>query len=331
MAKKRKQHYSGIGGQALLEGVMMRNHDMVACAVRKPNQEIEVEVDEHHSIGEGTVWAKIPLIRGVLAFIDSMIIGFRSINYSAEVSLEDEESEKTKDPEKEKKEDNAVMAISMVIGVVLGIVLFVFLPLLFTDLLAKFIRSEAFLALVEGLIRIAILIAYMAAISMMKDMRRMYQYHGAEHKCINCIERGKPLTVQYVAQSTRFHKRCGTSYLFLVMLVSVVLFFFIRVDNRLLRIALRLILIPVVAGIAYEILRAAGRSDNLFIRIVSAPGIWLQHLTTREPDTEMIEVGIRSVEAVFDWKAYLVRAFGYDPKELENYRQGGFIEDGERL
>jgi uncharacterized protein YqhQ len=327
MAGKRKQHYSGIGGQALLEGVMMRNHDMVACAVRKPTGEIEVEVDEHHPIGEGTIWTKIPLIRGVLAFIDSMIVGFRSINYSSEIYMEDEESKK--DPEAEKKENSAVMGISMVIGVVLGLLLFVYLPLLFTDLLSRSIRSQAFLSLIEGLIRIGIFIAYMAVISAMKDMHRMYQYHGAEHKCINCIERGKPLTVQYVAQSTRFHKRCGTSYLFLIMLVSVVLFFFIRVDNRLLRFGLRLLLIPVVAGIAYEILRAAGRSDNLFIRIVSAPGIWLQHLTTKEPDTEMIEAGIRSVEAVFDWKAYLVKEFHYDPAELSHYEKGGFVENDE--
>ncbi len=191
------------------------------------------------------------------------------------------------------------------------------LPYLLTSLLEGFLRNKSVLSLLEGLIRIAIFILYLFGISMMKDIRRLFQYHGAEHKCINCIERGKPLTVHYVMDSRRFHKRCGTSFLFLVMLVSVVLFFFIRVNSPFLRILFRLLLIPVIAGISYEIIRLAGRSSGPFISILSAPGLWLQRITTREPDASMCEVAIAAVEAVFDWRAYLVREFGYDARELQ--------------
>jgi uncharacterized protein YqhQ len=183
----------------------------------------------------------------------------------------------------------------------------------------SYIRSEAFLSVMEGVIRIAIFLIYVLLLSGMKDIRRLYQYHGAEHKCINCIERGKPLTLHYVQDSSRFHKRCGTSFIFLVMIVSIILFFFIRVDSHVMRVVLRLVFIPVVAGISYELIRLAGRYDNIFVRLISAPGVWLQHITTKEPDAQMIEVGIASVEAVFDWKSYLVDEFGWDENELNEF------------
>lgn len=186
------------------------------------------------------------------------------------------------------------------------------LPLFLSDLLGKYIRNASVIAIIEGLIRILIFIAYIAGISLMKDIKRLYMYHGAEHKCINCIEKGRPLTVKDVKRSSRQHKRCGTSFLLFVVLVSVIVFFFIRVDNMALKLILRIALVPVIAGISYEIIRLAGRSDNVLVRIISAPGMWMQKLTTKEPDEDMIEVAIASVEAVFDWKTYLKDTFGYE-------------------
>ena len=186
------------------------------------------------------------------------------------------------------------------------------LPLFLSDLLGKYIRNVSVIAMIEGLIRILIFIGYITGISLMKDIKRLYMYHGAEHKCINCIEKGRPLTVKDVKRSSRLHKRCGTSFLLFVVLVSVVVFFFIRVDNMALKLILRIALVPVIAGISYEIIRLAGRSDNIIVRIISAPGLWMQKLTTKEPDEDMIEVAIASVEAVFDWKAYLKDTFGYE-------------------
>ncbi len=312
----KRQHYSGIGGQAILEGVMMRNRNMIACAVRKPNREIEVEVDEHHDILEGTFWTKVPFLRGIFAFIDSMTLGIKSLNYSAEVFAEDD-STPPADLDKKARQDKVITALTTVFSLVLAIGLFVILPYWLTDLVKSFIRSDAFLALMEGVIRLAIFLLYIIVISMMKDIRRLYQYHGAEHKCINCIERGKPLTTAFVKDSSRFHKRCGTSFLFLVMIISVILFFFIRVESPVMRIVVRLLMIPVVAGIAYEVIRLAGRSNNPVINLISAPGLWLQRITTKEPDDDMIAVGIASVEAVFDWRSYLIDEFGYQMSDFD--------------
>lgn len=313
-----KQHYSGIGGQAVLEGVMMRRENMVAVAVRKKSRDIEVEVEEHHAPLEGTIWQRLPFVRGILVFADSLAIGIKTLNFSTR--MYDEEETPPKDmraAEQEEKKENVLLCLTTAISFVFALFLFVFLPVLLTDIIRGAIRSDWFLALVEGLIRIAIFLVYLIAISSMKDIHRLYQYHGAEHKCINCIERGKPLTKRYVLQSSRFHKRCGTSFLFLVMLVSVVLFVFIRVDSTALRLLTRIVLIPVVAGISYEILRAAGRRDTPLIRVLSAPGLWLQRFTTREPDGDMVEVAIASVEAVFDWKSYLIREFGYTERDFD--------------
>ena len=316
MAKKKLTHYSGIGGQAVLEGVMMKNRDKYAVAVRKPNGEIDVEVEEYKGVCGDKKFAKLPFIRGVFAFIDSLILGMKVTTYSASFYEEEDEKPSKTEGKLEKllgnKADDIMMTFTVILSVIIAVALFMLLPLFLSDLLGKYIRNASVIAIIEGLIRILIFIAYIAGISLMKDIKRLYMYHGAEHKCINCIEKGRPLTVKDVKRSSRQHKRCGTSFLLFVVLVSVIVFFFIRVDNMALKLVLRIALVPVIAGISYEIIRLAGRSDNIVVRIISAPGLWMQKLTTKEPDEDMIEVAIASVEAVFDWKAYLKETFGYE-------------------
>ena len=316
MAKKKQTHYSGIGGQAVLEGVMMKNRDKYAVAVRKPNGEIDVEVEEYKGVCGDKKFAKLPFIRGVFAFIDSLILGMKVTTYSASFYEEEDEKPSKTEGKLEKllgnKADDIMMTFTVILSVIIAVALFMLLPLFLSDLLGKYIRNASAIAIIEGLIRILIFIAYIAGISLMKDIKRLYMYHGAEHKCINCIEKGRPLTVKDVKRSSRQHKRCGTSFLLFVVLVSVIVFFFIRVDNMALKLVLRIALVPVIAGISYEIIRLAGRSDNIVVRIISAPGLWMQKLTTKEPDEDMIEVAIASVEAVFDWKAYLKETFGYE-------------------
>lgn len=323
MAKKsRKSRYSGIGGQAVLEGIMMKNKDKYAVAVRKPDGEIEVDIDEFSGIARGSFIKKVPFFRGVFNFIDSLSLGMKSLNYSANF-YEDEESNETKFDKFLNKVtrgngEKVLTGIVTVFSVVLAVAIFILLPYFLTDLFTKEVRNDTLVALVEGIIRICIFVAYVALISINKDIKRVYRYHGAEHKCINCIERGKPLTVANVRHSSRLHRRCGTSFLLLVILVSIILFFFIHVESRLLRVGIRLLLIPVIAGIAYEIIRLAGRSNNIIVRIISFPGLLLQRLTTKEPDDEMIEVAIAAVEAVFDWKDFLREKFGMN---LEEYTE----------
>ena len=314
--KKKTTHYSGIGGQAVLEGVMMKNKDDYAVAIRKPNGEIEVEVDVYRGILHDSALKKIPFIRGIFNFLDSMILGMKTINYSASF-YEDEEAEETKlDKALNKvsggRAEKILMGVTTVASIVIAIAVFMLLPYFLSTLLVQYIRNDSLLAIIEGIIRILIFVIYIVAISLMKDIHRLYQYHGAEHKCINCVENGRPLTIHNVMRSSRIHKRCGTSFMFLVVFVSIILFFFIRVQNPALRVVLRIALVPVIAGISYEIIRLAGRSDNIFVKIISAPGMWLQKLTTKEPEREMAEVAIRSVEAVFDWKSYLKDEFGYE-------------------
>ena len=327
MAKNTSKHYCGIGGQAVLEGVMMKNKDAYAVAVRKPNGKIEVKTDEYKSSTGDNRFFKLPFIRGVFNFADSLILGTRSLNYSASF-YEDETAEETAvDKALNKLSDSHAEAvfstITVIISFVIAIGLFMVLPYFLASLLQKVVRNESLLALFEALIRVAIFLIYVVAISLMKDIRRVYMYHGAEHKCINCIERGRILNVENVRKCSRLHKRCGTSFLLFVVFVSAVVFFFIRVDNTFLKVALRILLIPVIAGIAYEIIRLAGKSNNLFVRILSAPGMMLQKLTTREPDDDMIEVAIASIEAVFDWKAYFKETFHYDVDEMH----GGEMQD----
>ena len=316
MAKKKQTHYSGIGGQAVLEGVMMKNRDKYAVAVRKPNGEIDVEVEEYKGVCGDKKFAKLPFIRGVFAFIDSLILGMKVTTYSASFYEEEDEKPSKTEGKLEKllgnKADDIMMTFTVILSVIIAVALFMLLPLFLSDLLGKYIRNASVIAIIEGLIRILIFIAYIAGISLMKDIKRLYMYHGAEHKCINCIEKGRPLTVKDVKRSSRQHKRCGTSFLLFVVLVSVIVFFFIRVDNMALKLILRIALVPVIAGISYEIIRLAGRSDNVLVRIISAPVMWMQKLTTKEPEEDMIEVAIASVEAVFDWKAYLKETFGYE-------------------
>ena len=303
---RRKSRYSGIGGQAVLEGVMMKNKEKYAVAVRKPDGEIEVEVETYQGLAHGSKIKELPFIRGIFNFLDSLLLGTRALNYSASF-YEEEDS-------KETKFDKAMDKMS-VISVVLAVGLFIVLPYFISSLFESFIRNRSLMSIIEGVIRIALFLLYVWGISAMKDIRRLYQYHGAEHKCINCIEKGRPLTVHNVMHSSRLHKRCGTSFIFFVMLVSIVLFFFIQVDNVAEKVIFRILLMPVVAGISYEIIRLAGRTDNIFIKILSAPGMWIQRMTTKEPDESMAEVAIASVEAVFDWKKYLQDTFGYEVDE----------------
>lgn len=316
MARKKQAHYSGIGGQAVLEGVMMKNKDKYAVAVRRPDGNIDVDVEEYQSVSKGLKIAKIPFIRGIFAFIDSLVLGMRVTMYSA--SFYDDEEEKPSRAEEKlmrllgDKADDIMMGATVAVSVILAVALFMLLPFYLSNILSHYVLNPSIIAIIEGLIRIVIFVAYIVAITAMKDIRRLYMYHGAEHKCINCIEKGRALTVHEVRRSSRLHKRCGTSFLLFVVLVSVVVFFFIRVDNMMLKVLYRLLLVPVIAGISFEIIRLAGKSNNIFVRIISAPGMWLQKLTTKEPDDDMIEVAIASVEAVFDWKAYLKDTFGYE-------------------
>ncbi len=325
MAEKSAKRSCGIGGQAVLEGVMMKNQEKYAVAVRKPDGKIEVKTEEYKSIAGENKLLKLPFIRGVFNFCDSLILGTRCLNYSASF-YEDEDMEKTKtdkalDKVSDGNSESVLSVITVIISMVIAIGLFMVLPYFLAELLKVYVRNASLLALIEALIRVAIFLIYVVAISLMQDIRRVYMYHGAEHKCINCIERGRELTVENVKKSSRLHRRCGTSFLLFVVFVSAVLFFFIRVDQPLLRVGLRILLIPVIAGISYEIIRLAGKSDNILVRIISAPGMMLQKLTTKEPDDDMIEVAIASIEAVFDWKAYFKETFGYDVDAVADIKE----------
>ena len=301
---------SGIGGQAVIEGIMMRNKDKFSIAVRKPDNEIEVTVRESKVLTEKHKWMSYPVIRGVVSFIDSLITGISTINYSASFYDDPDEQKKTKADEIGKsifkdKFESVLMALTVIVSVFLAVGLFMLLPYYVSRLVKGYVASKTLLNLIEGLVRVAIFILYLVLISLMKDIKRTFMYHGAEHKCINCIENGARLTVENVMNSSRYHKRCGTSFLFIVMFISVVFFIFIRVDNTALQIVIRLLLVPVIAGVSYEFIRWAGRNDNGFTVALSRPGMWLQKLTTREPDEDMVEVAIKAVEEVFDWEAFL--------------------------
>ena len=313
---------SNIGGQALMEGIMMRNGGRYSIAVRKPDAEIEVKVDNYRGAAEKGPLSKIPIVRGVINFVQSLIVGIRSLMYSASF-FEDEEEKKVDEStltdaerraleEKKEKEEKRFMAGALLLSLAMVVVLFILLPLLVRNLLGRVVTSNGLLSLFEALVRVAIFLGYLILVSRMKDIQRTFMYHGAEHKCINCVERGKPLTVENVLGSSRFHKRCGTSFLFFMVIVSAVLLMLIQTESRLWRVLLRLILIPVIAGISYEILRLAGRTDNKVIDILSKPGLALQRLTTKEPDASQAEVAIAAVEAVFDWKSYLKNNFGWE-------------------
>jgi len=325
--------YSGIGGQAVMEGVMMKNGRDYAVAVRTPSGKIEINKDK--TKGNRETVNKIPLVRGVVAFVDSLVLGISTLMLSASYYEEEFTGEKAEDAEegaaqsaekedatvevvvhdktleddkadgKEKKGQAIEIVVTVMISTVVALALFLLLPYAVSKLLTNWIGYPSLLALIEGVVRVGVFILYVFAISHMPDIKRVFMYHGAEHKCINCIEHGLELNVENVKSSTRFHKRCGTSFLVIVLIISIIVFMFIRFDNNFIQLGCRLLLVPVIAGISYEFLRLAGRYDNWFVNALSKPGIWVQHLTTVEPEEEMIEVGIKSVEAVFDWKKFL--------------------------
>ena len=305
---------SGIGGQAVIEGIMMKNGDAYAVAVRKEDQSIELLKDEYKLITGKNKILSLPLIRGVFNFIDSMVLGMKTLTWSASFYEEEEETEEKPgfverhfSPETAEK---LLMGFTVCLSICLAVGIFMVLPAFLTGLLGKFVDSQFFLSAVEGIVRIALFVLYVALISMMEDIRRVFMYHGAEHKCINCIEHGLPLTVENVRSSSKQHKRCGTSFMLFVMIISIVLFMFIHTETVLMRVISRVLLIPVVAGVSYEVLRLAGNSDNFLVNLISKPGLMLQNMTTKEPDDSMIEVAIQAVEAVFDWKEWQDKNLG---------------------
>lgn len=299
-----------IGGQAVIEGVMMKNMDRYAVSVRKPNGKIETKVEECVSFAEKHPLFQLPVFRGMVNFLESMVIGMKTLNYSA--SFYEDEEEQTESRTKQllekilgEKAEKIIMGIVLVFSLAISIGLFMILPYIASEALGKLIRNEYVILFMEGIIRIAIFLGYIVLISRMEDIKRVFMYHGAEHKTINCLEAGVPLTPENVDNFSRLHKRCGTSFIFIVMIISMVFFFFIRVDTIWLRIVLRLLFLPLVAGVSYEFIRLAGSSDHPLVQIFSKPGLALQKLTTKEPDHSMIEVAIASVEGVFDWREYL--------------------------
>ncbi len=311
--KKKKVVYSGIGGQAVIEGIMMRNKDVYSVAVRLPDNSIDVKSWEDEGFcSKHKSLSKIPLIRGVFNFVDSLVLGMKTLTYSASF-YEEEETKNGSDRFMEKvfkdKADSVVNGITIAISVIIAIGLFLVLPYFVSEWLGNFLRNDSLVTIIEGCLRLLIFILYILGISLMKDIRRLYQYHGAEHKCINCIESGRPLTVRNVMRSSRLHRRCGTSFLIMVMIISIILFFFIKVDSVALRLVLRLALIPVIASLSYELLRFAGKHDNFLVRIISAPGMLLQRITTKEPNEEIVEVAIASIEKIFDWEDFESKHF----------------------
>lgn len=299
---------TSIGGQAVIEGVMMKNGKKCAIAVRKPDHTIAVKTSVQTSIAEKYKILKLPIIRGVVNFIESMVVGIQTLTYSA--SFYEEEEEKSsfdrwfENTFKEKGE-SILMGITVCVSLALSIGIFMILPYLLTGFLENQLKSHTLVLVLEGMVRIGIFLGYIVLISRMKDIQRVFMYHGAEHKTINCLEHGEDLTPENVKKYSRLHKRCGTSFLFIVMFISIFFFFFIRVDSILLKVAFRLLLIPVIAGVSYEFIRFAGKNDSGLVGILSKPGMMLQKLTTREPDLSMIEVAIKSVEGVIDWKEYV--------------------------
>ena len=300
---------SGIGGQAVLEGIMMKNKERYSVAVRKPDGEIEVHTGEHAGIGSRSARAKRPLLRGVVNVVASLVLGMETLTYSAGFYEEEDEQEPGAFERFllnvfGERAEKIVMGVTVAFSIVMAVGIFMVLPYFVSGFFRDYIVSNTLLAILEGAIRLGLFVLYVVLISSMKDIKRVYMYHGAEHKCINCIERGRELNVKNVRKSSRYHSRCGTSFLFIVMVISIVFFIFIRVESPALRVLFRLLLIPVIAGVSYEFIRLAGRSENVLVRILSLPGKGMQMLTTKEPDDGMIEVAMAAVEAVFDWRAF---------------------------
>ena len=313
--------YSGIGGQAVIEGIMMRNGDRYSVAVRKPDGEIAVEVTERVPLTSRYKIASLPFIRGSFSFAESLIVGMKTLMFSASFYEDDEGEEPGKFEQWLEKTfgdklDKLIMTVSLVLSVIIAMVVFMWLPLAIAGVLKKLIVSDTLIALLEGLIRVMIFIIYIKLISKTEDIRRTFMYHGAEHKCINCIEHGMELNVDNVAVSSKEHKRCGTSFIVIVMIISILFFMVVRFDSPIYRLLSRIVLLPVIAGVSYEFLRIAGRSESKLVDILSRPGMWMQGLTTYEPDDSMIEVAIAAVKAIFDWRAYQKEEFPDGPDAL---------------
>ncbi len=303
-----------IGGQAVLEGVMMKGPESYALAVRTPDKSIDVQLTPYKSVGERHKILGIPIIRGVISFIESLYIGIGTLMKSSEYYEDEEDDEKEKSSAKKKREkteeekkaaEKAYLIGTLIMSLVIAIGVFMLIPVILANFMTKLTDNDLLINLAEGVLRLLIFLGYVALISKMEDIKRTFMYHGAEHKTINCLEAGEDLTVENVRKHTRFHKRCGTSFVFIVMIISIVVFMFVRTDVLWLKMVSRLLLIPVIAGLSYEFIRYAGKHDNVVSNILSQPGLWVQRLTTREPDDGMIEVAIASVDAVIDWKEYV--------------------------
>lgn len=315
-----------------MKGIMMRHKDKYSIAVRKPDGEIVCKVEDYKSVlGNSPIWKK-PILRGISSFLNSLIVGTKCLMYSAEFFEEEAEEkekssrspkhrEKTMTQEQKKKQEKKeqwLMYGTVAFSLVLAVALFMVGPYLLASLARNLGASEAVVTILEAIVKLAVFLGYMILISRMKDIQRTFMYHGAEHKCINCVEHGMPLTVENVLKSSRQHKRCGTSFLLLVMVVSILVHFvFVFVPVMWIRVVGRILMIPLVAGVAFEFIRLAGNSDNPLVSFLSKPGLALQKLTTREPDASMAEVAITAVEAVFDWRAYLKEEFGVDVSREE--------------
>ena len=296
---------SNIGGQAVLEGIMMRNGGKYSVAVRKTDGEIALDVQDYKSVLPWQAPLKIPFIRGIFNFVDSLVLGMKTLMFSASFFEDEEEVVLTKEEAKrQERNEKIIMDLTVVVSVIFAIALFMVLPYFLSNIVKKYTDSRMLMTVFEGVIRLVIFLIYIFLISRTKDIKRTFMYHGAEHKCINCIEHGLELNVENVRKSSRQHKRCGTSFLFFVMIVSIIFCFFITAESQIARVLIRIALLPVIAGVSYEIIRLAGNSDNPVVNLLSRPGMWVQNMTTKEPDDSMIEVGICAVEAVFDWKTW---------------------------
>ena len=317
MSNCNKKCYSGIGGQAVIEGIMMKNKDEYSVAVRKSNGEIVVKKDSYIMLSQKFKILGLPFIRGIFSMVDSLILGTKTLEYSASF-FEDETSEESSskidkwlDEHFNEKNLSIIMGIVTVISVIFALLIFSVLPAAIGSFFKFITKTESHFmtAFVEGIVRIIIFILYIKLISRMEEIKRTFEYHGSEHKCINCIENGWDLTVENVMKASKEHKRCGTSFLVYVMVISIFLFMFINPPTLLLKFVSRIVLIPVVAGVSYEVLRLAGKFDNKFVNIISRPGMWMQGLTTLEPDEKEVEVAIKAVEEVFDWRDFKEQHF----------------------
>ncbi|MCR5104832.1 MAG: DUF1385 domain-containing protein [Eubacterium sp.] len=292
-----------VGGQAVLEGIMMKGPVSYALAVRKPNKEVEVKVTDYISLGERYKGLNIPIVRGVVNFVESLYIGMKTLMDSSQYF--DEEEQGSEKQNKDEKSDSAYLIGTLIFSILIAVGVFMLLPAFLANFLYKLTDSDLIVNLIEGILRLAIFLGYIVLVSRMEDIKRTFMYHGAEHKTINCLEAGDELTVENVMKHTRFHKRCGTSFVFIVMIVSIIVFMFVKTDTVWLRLISRVLLVPVIAGISYEFIRYAGKHENGFANVLSQPGLWVQRLTTKEPTGDMVEVAIKSVEGVIDWHEYV--------------------------